>query len=32
MSDPGDYLKPNYLRFKVGDARWVDAGEQACSR
>ena len=32
LSDPGDYLKPNYLRFRTGDARWVDDGEEPCPR
>lgn len=32
LSDPNDYLKANYLRFRVDDARWVDAGEAPCSR
>lgn len=32
LSDPNDYLKANYLKFKVGDARWVDAGEAPCPK
>ncbi|MGH8481899.1 MAG: MBL fold metallo-hydrolase [Nevskiaceae bacterium] len=32
LTDPGDYLKPNYLRFRTGDSRWVDAGEAPCPR
>jgi hypothetical protein len=31
LTDPQDYLKANYLRFKVGDARWVD-DEAPCNR
>jgi hypothetical protein len=31
LTDPGDYLKPNYLRFDVNDPNWVDAGESPCA-
>lgn len=32
LSDPADYLKPNYLRFRTRDERWVDDGETPCPR
>ena len=31
LSDPDDYVRPNLLRFDVGDARWVDR-EAPCVR
>jgi L-ascorbate metabolism protein UlaG (beta-lactamase superfamily) len=31
LTDPQDYLKANYLRFRVGDPRWID-DEAPCAR